>query len=485
MKFDNSYARLPEKFFQRINPIKVKNPKLIRINVELAQKLGLELPENEDKLAEIFSGNSLLDGCEPIAQAYAGHQFGHFVPQLGDGRAILLGEVVIANNKRYDVQLKGSGKTRFSRGGDGRSPLGPVIREYIVSEAMHGLGIPTTRALAMVSSGEKVFREGELPGAIFTRIASSHIRVGTFEFFAARNDNDAVKILADYVIDRHYPQAKEAPNPYSALLEKVCEAHAMLVARWMRVGFIHGVMNTDNTTISGETIDYGPCAFMDNYDPATVFSSIDHYGRYAYGSQPKISQWNMSGFAGCLLPLIHDDQEQAKITAANIIQEFQKNFKEVYYSEMCKKIGIAEPTAKSIEMLSRILEMMHNEKSDFTNTFRSLCNAIEGNIVQFTNHFTATDSAENWLADWKELLKELQIPNSSTFEIMNTANPVFIPRNHRVEEAIRQGVEKNDFSYTDRLIKILAEPYKPQPALSEYTEPPESSEQVYQTFCGT
>lgn len=485
MPFDNSYSRLPEKFFQRIPPTKVKHPELIRFNQTLAEELGLSVPEDHDRLAELFSGNELLEGTAPIAQAYAGHQFGHFVPQLGDGRAVLLGEFVNENGIRNDIQLKGAGRTRFSRNGDGRSPLGPVIREYIISEAMHNMGVPTTRSLAMVSTGETVFREEELPGAVLTRVASSHIRVGTFEFFAARGDHEALQILADYVIDRHYPQLKKYPNPYPALLERVCDRQAELVAKWMSIGFIHGVMNTDNTTISGETIDYGPCAFMDRYDPATVFSSIDQYGRYAYGSQPKIMQWNLSILAGCLLPLLHENSEQAKIIAEPIIQSFQETFKREYFSKMCKKIGLDKPDEKFIELLNHLLEMMHEDKADFHLTFRALAGVAESGKNSFKEQFSTPERAEKWLKNWQTALRRIGISNEAALKTMRKANPAYIPRNHRVEEAINHAVENGDYSYLERLIKVLDTPFEDHPENIEYSNPPKPSEQVYQTFCGT
>ncbi|WP_051249688.1 protein adenylyltransferase SelO [Maridesulfovibrio zosterae] len=484
MPFDNSYARLPEKFFQKIIPEKVKSPELIKLNHELADELGLKLPEKQEELAAIFSGNKLLEGSEPIAQAYAGHQFGHFVPQLGDGRAVLLGEIINKAGKRYDIQLKGSGRTRFSRGGDGRSPLGPVIREYIISEAITNLGIPSSRGLAMVRSGETVFREKELPGAVFTRVASSHIRVGTFEFFASRRDNESVKILADYVINRHYPQLKEASNPYTALLEKVCEMQANLIAKWMRVGFIHGVMNTDNTSICGETIDFGPCAFMDSYDPATVFSSIDHHGRYAYGRQPKISQWNMAALAGCMLPLFHDNESKAREIGETIIDKFQNMFKKYYFSEMSRKIGIQGADEKTFEILNRILEMMDKAKADFTNTFRSLSRAINNEEI-FIKQFSEPDSAEKWLIDWKMMLEEHGISEADAYETMHKANPAFIARNHLVEEAIKYATQDRDYSYANQLIEVLSTPYDDQSDKSRYADSPKPSERVYQTFCGT
>lgn len=484
MPFDNSYSRLDERFYQRITPAPVKSPRIILVNRDLAGEMGFPLPESDSELANLFSGNKLPQGAEPLAQVYAGHQFGNFVPRLGDGRAVLLGEFLNSSGKRYDIQLKGSGQTMFSRNGDGRSPLGPVIREYIISEAMFRLGIPTTRALAMTTSGEKVYREQELPGGVFTRVASSHIRIGSFEYFASRSDFDAVKTLADYTIDRHYPELKESGNPYAALLGKVCSVQAKLVAGWMRIGFIHGVMNTDNTTVSGETIDYGPCAFMDGYDPATVFSSIDHYGRYAYARQPSIAQWNMAVFAGCLLPLIHKEPEQAKARAEEIVQGFGAEFRKNYFSGMCAKISLV-PTRPAKELLDEFLQLMHNSKVDFTNSFRNLGKAVWKDHNQLLEMFADREQLQNWLQKWRGELKKQGIEPDTAGNAMNKNNPAFIPRNHRVEEAIRAAMEQDDFEPTKKLIKILQYPYEEQPQYAEYMESPEPGERVYQTFCGT
>lgn len=475
MTFDNSYARLPEDFYERIEPVPVDEPGFIRLNQHLADELGLALPTDEKELAAIFSGNTLLPGSEPIAQAYAGHQFGHFVPQLGDGRAVLLGEVVTDSGKRFDIQLKGSGKTKFSRGGDGRSPLGPVIREYVVSEAMYALGVPTSRTLAMVETGEKVFRETRLAGGISTRVTSSHVRVGTFEYFAARKMWDEVKLLADYVIDRHYPEAHEADNPYVALFESVVRAQANLVAHWMRLGFIHGVMNTDNTLLCGETIDYGPCAFMDHYDPAKVFSSIDHQGRYAFNNQPAIAQWNMACLGGCLVPLLHDDAEKAHETGEAILQTFTPTFKAHYQGHLCAKIGL-ESNDANFELVRDFNLLLHRYSADFTVAYRSLCDAADGNESPLRNTFDGNDLNE-WLTRWRETTP----PNA---EAMRRVNPTFIPRNHRIEDAI-QAAYDGDFAPTHKLIDILANPFDDQPENEDYMLPPKPEEQVQQTFCGT
>ena len=368
-KFDNSYSRLPENFYERIDPIAVKNPKLIRFNKLLAEEIGLDPIKDNNHLETIFSGNVLPKDSDPIALAYAGHQFGHFVPQLGDGRAVLLGEVSNHDGFRFDIQLKGSGPTSFSRGGDGRAPLGPVIREYIMSEAMHFLNIPTTRSLAMVATDELVSRETLLPGGVLTRIASSHIRVGTFEYFAAQGDQKNLKLLADYAINRHYSNIDESNNRYQIFLESVCDKQASLIAKWMEVGFIHGVMNTDNTSISGETIDYGPCAFMDSYHPETVFSSIDHHGRYAYGNQPNIAQWNLARLSECLLPLIDNDSNKAITIAEEILDSFGRKFEDYWFSGMCEKIGLPGSKKNNRALLQDLLKLMQKNQSDFTLTF--------------------------------------------------------------------------------------------------------------------
>lgn len=487
MHIDNSYARLPETFFERITPVPVESPHLIRFNSELATILNLQLPEGENELAKIFSGNIIPDWAEPIAQAYAGHQFGSFVPQLGDGRAILLGEVVTPDGNRFDIQLKGSGITRFSRNGDGRSPLGPVIREYIVSESMHALGIPTTRTLAMVTTGETVRREEIQPSAILTRVASSHIRVGTFEFFAARKDEESVKQLADYVINRHYPKAAQAQNPYASLYEQVCHAHAQLVAQWMSVGFIHGVMNTDNTTISGETIDFGPCAFMDNYNPAQVFSSIDYQGRYAYNNQPTIAQWNLACFGGCLIPLLHDEVEKARQIGETILESFTPVFKTHYQGDMCRKIGLDSKKESSFGLVKKLLKLMHQDNVDFTMAFRLLSDAAlsEDRTTPFVELFTSHKNIHHWLSDWRAKLELQNKLNSAVRQDMQMVNPAFIPRNHRVEEAIRAAEDHGNFEPTHRLIDLLRTPYTDQPNNTSFMSPPKSKERVQQTFCGT
>ena len=486
MLFDNSYQNLPQDFFERINPVPVKDPQLIIFNNDLGRSLGIDQKINKKELANIFSGNEILKGSSPIALAYAGHQFGNFVNQLGDGRAVLLGEVSTPNQERFDMQLKGSGQTRFSRQGDGRSPLGPVIREYVVSEAMNALGIPSTRSLAAVTTGEKVFREVFLPGGILTRIAKSHIRVGTFEYFAAQKNTENLKTLADYTIKRHFPSLKGAANPYLSLLEIVSERQIELISKWMGVGFIHGVMNTDNTSIVGETIDYGPCAFMDEYNPSTVFSSIDAHGRYAFGNQPMISQWNMACFANSLLALIDKDTEKATAKAQKVINNFPNKMSEAVMSVMCKKIGLDSTKTNSQEALTKLLRIMLDNKSDYTLTFRYLSEIIKGKRdSSFKQQFLEHNQISNWLKEWKELIKDQDLAKKEIVLSMESSNPVFIPRNHLVERAIEAAVENNDFSKMKTLLTILSKPYEEQSKYGEYMKPPKPLEVVHQTFCGT
>ena len=486
MLFDNSYQNLPQDFFERINPVPVKDPQLIIFNNDLGKSLGIDQKINKKELANIFSGNEILKGSSPIALAYAGHQYGNFVNQLGDGRAVLLGEVSTPNQERFDMQLKGSGQTRFSRQGDGRSPLGPVIREYVVSEAMNALGIPSTRSLAAVTTGEKVFREVFLPGGILTRIAKSHIRVGTFEYFAAQKNTENLKTLADYTIKRHFPSLKDVANPYLSLLEIVSERQIELISKWMGVGFIHGVMNTDNTSIVGETIDYGPCAFMDEYNPSTVFSSIDAHGRYAFGNQPLIAQWNMACFANSLLGLIDKDTEKATDKAQKVINNFPNKMSEALMSVMCKKIGLDSTKTNSQEALTKLLRIMLDNKSDYTLTFRYLSEIIKGKRdSSFKQQFLEHNQISNWLKEWKELIKDQNLAKKEIALSMESSNPVFIPRNHLIERAIEAAVENNDFSEMKTLLTILSKPYEEQSKYGEYMKPPKPHEVVHQTFCGT
>lgn len=481
MRFINTYAHLPESFYERIDPEPVAAPALIRLNRELGARLELDLPDDKTELAGICTGNRLLAGSEPIAQAYAGHQFGQFVPQLGDGRAHLLGEVMNAAGERFDIQLKGSGRTRFSRGGDGRAPLGPVIREYVVSEAMHALGVPTTRALAMAATGQPVFREEELPGAVITRVASGFVRVGTFEYFAARRMEDELRQLADHVIERNHPAARKADNPYLALFESVCAAQAQLMARWLCLGFVHGVMNTDNTAVSGETIDYGPCAFLDHYDPAMVFSSIDHAGRYAFNQQPTIMAWNLACLGGCLLPLLAPNEAEARKTGETVLEKFIPAFTEHYRHGLCRKIGLPADD-DSFSLARRLLDLMRRSRTDFTNAFRALSDA-QAAPAPFTALFATAEEIATWLNDWLERLDQTGSANTAR-QTMRAANPAFIPRNHRIEAAI-QAATAGDFAPTDRLIEVLKRPFEDQPEHAEFASPPRPEERVTRTFCGT
>jgi uncharacterized protein YdiU (UPF0061 family) len=487
-RFDNSYARLPDRFFVRQPPVAVKAPRLIRLNTTLARELRLDpdqlaTPEGVDVLA----GNRVPEGGEPLAMAYAGHQFGAFVPQLGDGRAILLGEVVDCHGVRRDIQLKGAGQTPFSRAGDGRAAVGPVLREYIVSEAMAALGIATTRALAAVATGETVWRETPLPGAILARVATSHIRIGTFQFFAARGDGEAVRELADHAIARHYPQARESESPYLALLAAVCAQQAELVAKWLLVGFIHGVMNTDNISIAGETIDYGPCAFMDTYHPETVYSSIDTMGRYAYGNQPRIAQWNLARLAEALLPLFAQNGSDAIGAAENTIAAFAGNFEAAYAAGIRRKLGLLRPRENDLDLARDLLERMADDRADFTLTFRALCDAA-GNpaaTVKVRNLFADPAAFDSWESRWRQRLAEDGGEASVRAATMRAANPAFIPRNHLVEEAIGAAVDNDDFAPFHSLLEVLSKPYNDQPDFARYALPPRPDQVVHQTFCGT
>ena len=486
--FDNSYARLPEHFFQRILPVPVEDPELVCLNRGLFENLGLDPASFEGKNgAAIFSGNLIPPGAEPIALAYAGHQFGHFVPQLGDGRAVLLGENLGLNGKRWDIQLKGSGQTAFSRRGDGRAALGPVIREYLVSEALHALGVPTNRSLALVVTGEKVYREDVLPGAILTRLASSHVRVGTFEFFAARNDITALKLLADYTIDRLYPEIRNIENRYLALLNSVVDAQASLIARWMQIGFIHGVMNTDNMAISGETIDYGPCAFMDDYDPMRVFSSIDHLGRYAYSNQSKIGQWNLASLAECLVPLIDQDREKASDMAKEVVDGFLDKFSMYWLEGMGAKLGLNNKRSGDVYIVQELLGLMHIHEADYHLVFRQLCDLVDGKseTKRLNEKFFGDTAWDDWLVRWQKRLQEESRTLAEIAKDMRGVNPVFIPRNHLVERAINFAVEENDFSVMQTLQDLTTNPFTDNLLYAEFSEPPQPNERVFQTFCGT
>ncbi|MEA2464949.1 MAG: serine/tyrosine/threonine adenylyltransferase [Acidobacteriota bacterium] len=478
--FDNTYARLPERFFTRTAPTPVAAPRLIRLNSALAATLGLD-PDSlaGERGVEVLAGNRVPEEAEPIAMAYAGHQFGTFVPRLGDGRAVLLGEVVDRTGIRRDIQLKGAGRTPWSRGGDGRAAIGPVLREYVVSEAMAALGIRTTRSLAAVTTGQPVIREEVLPGAVLTRVASSHIRVGTFQYFASRGDVDGVRLLADYVLARHYPEAAGAERPYHALLAAVIDAQAALIADWLLVGFIHGVMNTDNMSIAGETIDYGPCAFMDDYDPATVFSSIDRGGRYAYGNQPGIGAWNLTRLAECLLPLLSSDEDAAIAEAQETLGAYAAAFERRYHAGLRRKLGLFTEQEDDLALAQDLLLAMKANKADFTLTFRALCDAALDPL------FPTPSALHEWLPRWRHRLEQEPSDPAARAAAMRKANPAYIPRNHRVEAVIRAAVDKDDLRPFEELLTVLSQPYDDQPELAQYASPPQEDQRVLQTFCGT
>ena len=475
--FDNSYSKLSKTFKEDIKPTPVHEPELVILNEELAKNLNLNFSGiDKKKLAEIFSGNSLPDGTNSIAQAYAGHQFGHFT-MLGDGRAVLLGEHIDNKNQRFDIQFKGSGRTSFSRGGDGRAALGPMLREYIISEAINALNIPTTRSLAVVKTGEKVVRENLLNGAILTRVASSHIRVGTFQYIAATQNLEDLNTLVDYTIDRHYPEIKSSKNKALDLLSLVMEKQCQLVINWMRVGFIHGVMNTDNMAISGETIDYGPCAFMDQYDPKTVFSSIDKFGRYAFSNQPPITKWNLARFAECLIPLIDKDEDTAIKIATELIDNFQNIYEEKWLNMMRDKLGLFGEDKNDLTLINKLLDWMKNNNADYTNTFCHLMG------VEIDNEVYKNDDFKNWTNEWE---KRLKLNNSSDkyLELMKKTNPIVIPRNQKVEDALADA-DKGNLETMNKLLKVLSNPYSDQENIIEFQKPTPIGNEKYQTFCGT
>jgi len=478
-RFDNTYSKLPDSMLTKLAPTPVKAPELTILNNSLSKELGLNFTGLSDKnLASIFSGNLLPEGSDTIAQAYAGHQFGHFT-LLGDGRAIVIGEHLSKNNKRFDIQFKGSGKTPYSRNGDGRAVLGPMLREYIISESMFGLGIPTTRSLAVVKTGEKVIRETPLDGAILTRVAESHIRVGTFQYAVIAEDKKDLKILFDYTIDRHYPHIKDSKNPAVDLLKIVIEKQTKLVVDWMRVGFIHGVMNTDNMAISGETIDYGPCAFMDTYDPETVFSSIDQNGRYAFFNQPGITKWNLARFAECLVPLIHDDKNTGIQIATEIINSFSEIYKKNWLEMMRKKLGLLGKEAKDEKLITDLLAWMHKNKADYTNTFCFLMNENFQNKKIYNNQ-----SFLDWKKQWQDRLKINSNSPKESLKLMCLSNPLVIPRNHKVEEAL-EAANSGNLKPAKNLLKILEKPYEDKKEINEYQSPAPLSDKIYKTFCGT
>ncbi|QFF99368.1 YdiU family protein [Psychrobacillus glaciei] len=477
--FDNSYARLPDPFFTSLNLNPVHASKLVILNDKLASSIGLnnEALQSDDGVA-VLAGNRIPEGASPLAQAYAGHQFGHF-NMLGDGRAILLGEQITPTNARVDIQLKGAGRTPYSRGGDGRAALGPMLREYIISEAMHGFGIPTTRSLAVVTTGEPVIRETDLPGAILTRVAASHLRVGTFQYAAQWGTIEDLRVLANYTLQRHFSEFSSAADHYLSMLKEVIKRQAMLIAKWQLVGFIHGVMNTDNMSISGETIDYGPCAFMDAYDPASVFSSIDVQGRYAYGNQPQIGGWNLARFAESLLPLLHDNEEEALKLAQDAIQEYPKLFHSNWLAGMKSKLGLFTEEMQDESLIEELLSLMQKYRADYTNTFRSLTfNKLEDTVLSGKKEFS------NWHEQWQTRLSRQQESKDYAYQLMQDSNPAIIPRNHRVEEALA-AAEQGDFSVMERLLEVLSNPFAHSPEQAAYSTLPEQSNDTYQTFCGT
>ena len=476
--FDNTYSKLSKTFIEDIKPTPVHDPELVILNEQLAKELNLDFSKTKEKdLSLLFSGNSLPNGSTTIAQAYAGHQFGHFT-MLGDGRAVLLGEHISNKNNRFDIQFKGSGRTSFSRGGDGRAALGPMLREYIISEAINSLNIPTTRSLAVVKTGEKVVRENLLDGAILTRVASSHLRVGTFQYIAARQNIEDLNTLVDYTIERHYPQIKSSKTKALDLLNLVMEKQCQLVVDWMRVGFIHGVMNTDNMTISGETIDYGPCAFMDQYHPKTVFSSIDKFGRYAYSNQPPIAKWNLARFAECLIPLIDKNEETAIKIATDVIDNFQNIYEKKWLNMMRDKLGLFGEDKNDRQLIDDLLNWMEKYKIDYTNTF---CHLME---IKIDENTYKDEAFITWFDVWKKRSKLNNSSKEKQIELMKKNNPIVIPRNHKVEEALTEANNGN-LEKMKKLNDILKNPYSNQEDIAEYQVPAPISNEKYQTFCGT
>ena len=478
-QLERTYSKLPGVFFSKLSPTPVSNPEILLFNQKLAEEIGLDLSVlSEEERTQLLSGNLVPKGIEPFAQAYAGHQFGNFT-MLGDGRALMLGEHITPSGQRIDLQFKGSGRTPYSRGGDGRAALGPMLREYLISEAMHALGIPTTRSLAVVATGESVYRESELPGAILTRTAGSHIRVGTFEFASLHEDKAMTQALLDYLIDRHFPEIREEENKALSVLRAAIDQQIDLITHWMRVGFIHGVMNTDNMALSGETIDYGPCAFMDVFSPDTVFSSIDHRGRYAFANQPYVAQWNLARLAESLLPLIHDERQDAIAGAEESLNAFEPAYKDKWLAMMGTKLGLAEAGKQDERLVTDLLDWMHSSGADYTNTFRDL-----GRQVLPENQPYQSETFETWHRRWQERLGGEGRSLDSSLSLMRSVNPVVIPRNHKVEEALQAGEEGNLNPFRN-LLKALESPYEEADHLAPYQVPPKPSEKVHQTFCGT
>jgi serine/tyrosine/threonine adenylyltransferase len=483
--FDNSFARELAGLYHPWHVTPVRAPRLLAVNEELASELGVDADAlTAPHGVAVLAGNATPDGASPIAQAYAGHQFGWYVPRLGDGRALLLGEVLDVGGRRRDLHLKGSGRTPFARGGDGKAAIGPMLREYVIGEAMHALGIPTTRALAVVATGEQVVRDAMLPGAVLCRVAASHLRVGTFQYAAAHQDPTLVERLADYAIARHYPTAVEADNPYLAFFEEVVDAQASLVSRWMLVGFIHGVMNTDNMTISGETIDYGPCAFIDGFDPATVFSSVDEGGRYAYGNQPRVAQWNLARLAETLLPLLHPDPDTAAATAVEVLQSFPDRYGRYWSRGMRAKLGIADGDHEHGPLIDDLLALLQAQEVDYTSFFRALSSAVRGDASPARSLFADPTGFDAWSVRWRTELSSRASAPQPIAEAMDRVNPIYIPRNHQVEDALAAASVGNLGPFR-RLLDVLAQPYDERPGLEAYAAPAPPSFGAYRTFCGT
>ena len=484
--FEHSFVDNLGGLYEKCRPESVSSPSMLFFNYQLAEELNLNpLHLDSDEGLQFFSGNKTPIGSIQIAQAYAGHQFGHYNPKMGDGRAILLGEVIDANKHRRDIQLKGCGQTPFSRRGDGKSALGPVLREYLISESMHALGIPTSRSLAAVKTGENVLREDILPGGILTRVAASHIRIGTFEYASKLEDKNVIKKLADYSINRHFPETADVENPYLAFFAAVCNEQASLVASWMTVGFIHGVINTDNMAISGETIDYGPCAFMDAYDPATVFSSIDVNGRYAYGNQPAILTWNLTRLAETLIPLVNKDKDESIKLLTEVLQLIKPVYTNYWLSLMRSKIGLSKEEQNDIELITNLLEIMEEEKADFTNSFRLLSKALIGDTQSIRKLFNNSRRFDGWIMIWQERISQEGVAEEKIASSMDKVNPMYIPRNHKVEEALEASVFDNDMKPFNKLYSVLQNPYNEIIGLESFAKPAPESNIPYKTFCGT
>lgn len=488
-RFDNTFATRMAGFYVPWQAAKVPRPEMVLFNRALAEELGLDAAAihalDSPEGAAIFAGNRVPEGAVPLAQAYAGHQFGGFSPQLGDGRALLLGEVIDRQGRRRDIQLKGSGPTPFSRRGDGKAALGPVLREYLMGEAMHSLGIPTTRALAAVTTGEQVVREGPMPGAVLTRVAASHIRVGTFQFFASRGDDAKVRQLADYVIERHYPELQGSAEPYLDLLVAVSERQAALLAAWMQVGFIHGVMNTDNMTLSGETIDYGPCAFMDRYDPDTVFSSIDHHGRYAWGNQPGIAGWNLARLAETLLPLLDADADRAVVKATELVNGFIDRYERHWLAGQRARLGLTLAEPGDLALAQGFLASMEGQGVDFTQAWRALAGAAEGDVQPLRQLYADATAFDRWRLDWQARLAREPGAPADRAAAMRRVSPVYIPRNHLVEAALESAVEHGDLGPFRALLSVLARPFDEEPGNEVYAQPAPVGGLPYLTYCGT